>query len=363
MKIIFCTNLPSPYRVDFFNELGKFCELTVCYEREKATDRDAKWVCDKAINYEEVYLKLIPVGTDKSRGTALKEYILSHPCDRLILTNYSSPACIVAINACRIHRIPFWIEYDGGFYKVDSYFKRSLKKYLISKAEGHLTTCEEHIMYLQSLGINRDIIFKYPFTSVSDNDIQRATHMRRIDKTQYRKKLLMNEDKIVISVGQFIHRKGMDLVISAAKMMNDIGIYIIGGEPTYEYRKQAEGCNNVHFVSFKTKEELKEYYCAADAMLFLTREDIWGLVVNEAMTFGLPVITTDHCMAGVEMINDGENGFLVPADTYLEAVQCIKNLFDTKTQIITMSQKCIETAKKYTISQMVLRHMEIFNSL
>ena len=38
MKILWLTNIPSPYRVDFFNELGKYCELTVLFERETSAD-------------------------------------------------------------------------------------------------------------------------------------------------------------------------------------------------------------------------------------------------------------------------------------------------------------------------------------
>ena len=55
MKVLFLTNIPSPYRVDFFNELGKLCELTVLFEREKATDRE--WDSNNNINYEAIYLK------------------------------------------------------------------------------------------------------------------------------------------------------------------------------------------------------------------------------------------------------------------------------------------------------------------
>ena len=42
-KVLFSTNVPSPYRMDFFNELGKYCDLTVCFERKTASDRDGKW--------------------------------------------------------------------------------------------------------------------------------------------------------------------------------------------------------------------------------------------------------------------------------------------------------------------------------
>ena len=97
MKVLFCTNLPSPYRVDFFNELGKHCNLTVCYERKSSSERDEKWVGTKAQTYTEIYLDLIPVGADKSRGSALRKYIASHSFDQLILTNYASPASMEAI--------------------------------------------------------------------------------------------------------------------------------------------------------------------------------------------------------------------------------------------------------------------------
>ena len=55
---------------------------------------------------------------------------------------------------------------------------------------------------------------------------------------------------------------------------------------------------NVHFVGFKTKEQLEDYYRAADLFVLPTREDIWGLVVAEAMAYGLGVITTNRCNAG-----------------------------------------------------------------
>ena len=52
IKVLFVTNLPSPYRVEFFNELGKHVELTVIYERHSASDRDSKWKGTKANCFE-----------------------------------------------------------------------------------------------------------------------------------------------------------------------------------------------------------------------------------------------------------------------------------------------------------------------
>ena len=49
MKILFLTNIPSPYRVDFFNELGKLCDLTVLFEKQIAQDREKQWFEEKRL--------------------------------------------------------------------------------------------------------------------------------------------------------------------------------------------------------------------------------------------------------------------------------------------------------------------------
>ena len=43
MKVLFMTNVPSPYRVDFFNELGKLCDLTVYFEKKSSDERNDIW--------------------------------------------------------------------------------------------------------------------------------------------------------------------------------------------------------------------------------------------------------------------------------------------------------------------------------
>ncbi|MCF0105347.1 MAG: hypothetical protein HUJ53_01150, partial [Holdemanella sp.] len=166
MKVVFSTNLPSPYRVDFFNELGKYCDLTVLYERHSSSERDEKWKGEQAKNFKEVYLPLTPVGTDRSKGNALKDYIKKSEQDILILTNYISPATMNAILYCKLHKIPYCIEYDGGSNKKDKIYKLLFKKFLLGSAKAHFTTSDEHIKYLVSIGIHKDKIFKYPFSSI-----------------------------------------------------------------------------------------------------------------------------------------------------------------------------------------------------
>ena len=168
--------------------------------------------------------------------------------------------------------------------------------------------------------------------------------------------------KIVITVGQFIHRKGFDVLINAwAKCDKEYALYILGAEPTKEYLNIKEKLNlgNVHFEGFKAKEELKYYYQAADLFVFPTREDIWGLVVNEAMANGLPVITTDKCVAGLELIKDGENGYIVPTENPDELAKRINELLSDDWLMEKMAKNNLQRIRKYTVENMAKAHASI----
>ena len=119
--------------------------------------------------------------------------------------------------------------------------------------------------------------------------------------------------------------------------------------------------DGVHYF-FKTKEELKCYYQAADLFVFPTREDIWGLVVNEAMANGLPVITTDKCVAGLELIRDGENGYIVPVENVDILAGKITVLLQNDSLRKIMAQKSLEYIKRYTIENMAVAHLKIIRS-
>lgn len=168
----------------------------------------------------------------------------------------------------------------------------------------------------------------------------------------------MGEEKIVLSVGQFIPRKGFDVLLKAAAgLPADTGVYIVGGEPTEAYRTLAKGLDHVHFCGFRKKEALAEYYRAADLFVLPTREDIWGLVINEAMSCGLPVITTDNCVAGLELIREGVNGAIVPVDDVAALEEKMKEILAGDMEV--MGRAALATAGEYTIEAMAKAHLDI----
>ena len=361
LRILFFTNIPSPYRVAFFNELGKYCDLTVCFEGKNATDRDDKWRADSARYFSQVFLNGIRTGADNFLCLGIQKY-LRLQWDHIIIGGYSTPTQMLAIEYLRIKKIPFIFEADGGFIKEDKKMIYTIKRHFISSADMWLSTGKMTTDYFVHYGAEQQRCYIYPFTSLVQKDIDN-TLISHDEKIRLREKLNMTESRIIITVGQFIYRKGFDVLLKAMNAIpEDVGVYFIGGVPTEEYLEiqRQNGLDNAHFIGFKTKDELNEYYRAADLFVLPTREDIWGLVINEAMAKGLPVITTDKCGAGLELVRD--NGRIISADYVTELAEAINELLRDENVLRRMSERSLEIIQGYTIEKMTKEHIAIWNN-
>ena len=87
-----------------------------------------------------------------------------------------------------------------------------------------------------------------------------------------------------------------------------------------------------------------------------TRDDPWGLVVNEAMANALPVITTTRCIAGLEMVENGVNGFLYEPEDVDELKKLLCEVSSGLLDLEKMADESLQTARKYTIEEMVEAH-------
>lgn len=182
------------------------------------------------------------------------------------------------------------------------------------------------------------------------------------EKNIIKTKLGIAEPKMILAVGQFIHRKGFDVLMKAAtKIDRNIGFYIVGGKPTNEYLQLQKdlALPNVHFEGFKTKAELAEYFKAADLFVLPTREDIWGLVINEAMAYGLPVVTTKKCVAGMELISD--KNCLVDIEDIDGLKQAIERILNNEELKNKISKDNLIKIRQYTIENMAMTHAKILD--
>lgn len=357
LKVLYLVNIPSPYRVSYFNELGKLCDLTVLFERRSSDEREESWHDFNFENFQGVFLEGIKFRKNQAISLGFVQYIKKNNYDHIIVGGYATPTGALLINYLKFKKIPFILNIDGGMInEKESDLKKSIKKYFISSASAWLSPGEVGSKYLEHYGANRNKIFSYPFTTLKEVDLLNEI-VDKDEKRELRKQIGLEGNRIILTVGQFIHRKGFDILINACSQIpSDTSIYFVGGIPTSEYLelKDALQLKNIHFLGFKSKDEILSFYRAADIFVLPTREDIWGLVINEAMANGLPVVTTDRCVAGLELVKDYDNGFIVPVESVDELSLRINEIINNDELMIKMAESSLQKAKKYTVENMAL---------
>lgn len=364
MKLLWLTNIPSPYRVDFFNELGRYCELTVLFEMAVSAERDESWSNYHFTGFCGIIIDGKIVDTDKAICLNVIKF-LKKQYDHIIISNMATPTGIIAIEYLKMRKIPYLLEGDGGFKKNGKGLKEAYKKHLIHGAKAYFSTSASLDEYFLTYGASRENLYRYPFTSLWESDIC-STLIDMDQKQAIKDELGIVSGMVVLTVGRFIFSKGYDVLLKACKgISEDTDIYLIGGKPTVNYLKLiAElNLNHIHFVEFQSKELLKKYYLAADLFVLPTRGDAWGLVINEAMANGLPVITTDKCVAGLELITNYENGFVIQADQENELAEKMQLLLHDHELRTKMALCNISKIKEYTIEAMVKKHLEVLEGI
>lgn len=363
MKILYMVNVPSPYMVNYFNELGKYSELTVLFDKATSTERDDSWKEYNFKNFKGIILKGISTDVDAAFCPSVIKYLKKDVYDYIFISNMATPTGIIAIEYLRWKKIDYFLESEGSFAKDGRGFKEKFKKHIMSGAKRYFSTALLGDEYFLMYGATKDKLVKYPFTSIYEKDILKKV-LDTEEKMALRHELKMQEEKIIISVGRFIPLKGFDVLLRAfAGLDNNVGLYIVGGDkPTDEYVQIINELKikNVHFIPFKLTEELNKYYEASDIFVLPTRSDVWGLVINEAMAKGLPIITTDHCIAGTEMI-DG-NGYVIPVNDEKILHKKMKELLLDDDKRNEMSEKSLSRIHEYTFEKMAKVHMDFLTN-
>jgi len=118
--------------------------------------------------------------------------------------------------------------------------------------------------------------------------------------------------------GQMIARKGVDHLLSAfATLPENARLLLVGREaelPQLLASLAPAVRERVRYAGFQAPDALPQFFTQADVFVLPSRYDGWGVVVNQALGAGLPIIASDQVGAAHDLIRIGENGFLFPAD-------------------------------------------------
>ena len=365
IKILYITETPSPYRVCFFRKLSEKCDLSVIFtKKRKQYERPLSW-------YDYNFDGFNAIDSNNTRNpinlTAIKQ--LNKKYDLIVLCDYSSPTGLISALLLKFRHIKYAMEADGAKIGTGNLIKEKLKKAIISKSVLCFSSSNVTDDYYIHYGADKKLLVRYPFTSLIDSDVIKEPTTPE-NKNELRKLLGLTEKKIIISVGRFSYMsgygKGYDTVMELAELSSgDTGFYIIGDKPTAEFEewKKRKSLTNVHFIEHKSKDALKQYYQSADISMLLSRGEAWGLVINESMANGTPVIATDACVGALEIIKHSVNGYIVPVNSPESVNECIKDFFSSSERQRDMSAAALDTIKDYTIENMAKTHIEVFRRL
>jgi len=169
-------------------------------------------------------------------------------------------------------------------------------------------------LHLKRLGVQERQLFFSPYSVDSSHFRHLAT---AVDRAASRETLgLEASDFLVLFTGKLIERKGVDILIAALKQIRRTQPHVVMGlvgdgpmRPVVEQAAREIGQRRLRLFGFVNQSSLGGYYAAADAFVLPSRHETWGLVVNEALYFGLPVIVSNRVGCAPDLVSP-DNGFV-----------------------------------------------------
>jgi glycosyltransferase involved in cell wall biosynthesis len=200
-----------------------------------------------------------------------------------------------------------------------SKLQQRLRKCLIERADGFLAWGEPARRYLLGFNVQPENIFSC--AQAIDNEFW-WRHAQLIDRETERGRLGL-KGTVFLLVGRAVQSKGFQNFLEAWSRL-PLGLHarisaVIAGDG--DYLPELKGfalshrLNNVNFVGAKPAPELARLYAAADIFVVPSLVDVWGLVINEAICFGLPVLASRYAGASQSLITNSNRGIVFdPAD-------------------------------------------------
>ena len=239
--------------------------------------------------------------------------------DVVAVNGWNNFGSLVAADCCLRRGIPMVVMSESARQdEPRTWWKEMIKRRIVALYSAALVGGQRHIEYLVQLGMPRDRIFTG--YDVVDNDyFARRTLEIRNSKFEIRKQYGLPENYFLASA-RFIEKKNLPTLIrayAAYRQKSEASgnppwdVVLLGDGPLREALKSQLSTLNLHrhvrLPGFKQYDELPVYYALAKAFVHASTTEQWGLVVNEAIASGLPVIVSNRCGCVPELVQG--NGF------------------------------------------------------
>jgi glycosyltransferase involved in cell wall biosynthesis len=245
------------------------------------------------------------------------------------------------------------IAYEGSSPGVD--FRNSparllVRRVMVSLADAYITNSQAGKAYLtEVLQAKKERVFARPYEVPDANALLGNCNKSEAIAPQFK-------TPIFLFVGQVVHRKGLHLLLEACSFLqkqgcNDYTLLIVGDGTQ---REELEGFSREHNLSGQVKwvgrveySRLGSYFERADVFILPTLEDTWGVVVQEAMIFGKPVLCSKLAGAS-ELVIDGENGYSFDPNNIEQLAGVMRCFIDNPQLAQTMGKKSQQLTQQHT---------------
>src|SRR5208282_5109155 len=224
----------------------------------------------------------------------------------------------------------------------------------LSLCQAFLAAGKSSAYYLRQLGVPEERIFFAP-NAVDTEMFSKLAERARRDELQVRSRHFL-PSRYFLYLGRMIEAKGVFDLIQAYARLDDairrkVGLVFVGDGPGLtKLKDQAAEISpgTVQFHGFVHREELPEFYALAEALIFPTHSDPWGLVVNEAMACSLPVVVTTVAGCTLDLVQNGWNGFVVPPSNASQLAIAMENLASDSALRVQMGRRSRERIESYS---------------
>ncbi|HZS06220.1 MAG TPA: glycosyltransferase [Blastocatellia bacterium] len=321
MKLTIWMNQPSPYQDDLFTDLAasEEVDLQVVFAGDMAVDRLNLGWRKGAMPYRHHML-------DARAGILEALRLAWAQRDRLhvVCGIWAYPEFAAALSMLKLSRADYVI-YSESPDESDrrSFGRRFLRRlfgqWIAAGAAGGLAISHFAAEFFTGLGFNPDTVHRFGYFQ-SGRSAPAVTSCAGRSRAE------------IIYVGQFIRRKGVDVLLDALARLRgrnvDWHLTLVGDGPertTLEAQAAAAGISDrLTFAGVIPSDQVRARIAGADLLALPSRWDGWGVVVNEAFSVGVPVLVSDRCGAS-DLVRHGVNGYIFRSENADELRGCLED--------------------------------------
>lgn len=358
---------PIQYFVPVYQELSRHAkiDLTVIYHTRAGVDayhdqgfgQLVKWDIPLLDGYRSLFLSK----KTKLRGIeigVIKEVLRSR-FDVLIVHGYNYPTNLLAIAVAKVAGTRVVIRGDTRLrrHHLQAHgWKHLLKRTLFRVFDGFISIGTLNREYYAAFGAPAERVFFAPFC-VNNTAFALDTEAARGARQQSRAAMCLPEDCVVVLYASKLtaQKRPGDLIkayASLAQKFPNVWLIMAGsGEEERPLKEMADGLGleRIRFIGFQNQTALPNLYAASDIFVLPSDEDAWGLVVNEVMAAGLPVVVSDGVGASPDLVQGRGTGIVYPCGDVNALAQAIEQLLRSEQQRLQMGCKARGLIKNWGV--------------